>query len=299
MLERIVNIKAELKYIETHKSVLEDLKRELEELQNQVKEKENILFKENKDVEELEKMTFKSIFHSIVGNKDDKLMKERYEASKASLEYQRVLLNYNLKKDEFERLEIRIQKEESLLKELEELQLTVNDNLELSALKTKLEGVHAELKEVDEALITGNYALNSLKELEKFLTKANDWSTFDMFSDSIIADIMKRDNIDKAQHQLQVAQSALKSFERELKDVDTTKLNVPVFSTFDFVFDFFFDNIFFDYTIKSKIKESLLTTRNVLDSVSGVVNTLKDKKYMLDELYKDTDSRLKKVLMEL
>ena len=46
--------------------------------------------------EELEKMSFKSIFVSIFQDKDEKLIKERYEASQASLEYQRVLLNFNL-----------------------------------------------------------------------------------------------------------------------------------------------------------------------------------------------------------
>lgn len=299
MLERIANIKAELKYIETHKSVLEDLKRELEELQNHVKEKESILLKENKDVEELEKMSFKSIFHSIVGNKDDKLMKERYEASKASLEYQRVLLNYNLKKDEVERLEIRIQKEESLLEELEELQLTVNDNPELSALKTKLEGVHAELKEVDEALETGEKALSALTLLESFMYNAYNWCTYDMFSDGFLTNLAKKEKIHKAQEQLQVAQNAIATFERELKDVSINKLNKLEFDKYEYVMDFYFDNIFAEYKVKTKIKESLDMTRTVLGSVNDVVKTLKDKKYMLDELYKDTDSKLKKVLMEL
>ena len=284
MLERISEIKAELKYIETHKNVLEDLNKELEELNKSVKEKENILLKENKDVEELEKMSFKSIFHSIVGNKDDKLDKERYEASQASLEYQRVLLNYNLKKDEVERLETRIHKEESLLKELEELQLEANyHNPDLETLKEKLEKMSLELKEVHEAIVAGEQALKSTKVLYEYLSKAEDWATYDMISDSFFVNMMKRDNLDSAQKQLQVTQNAISAFERELKDVSLGHIQCPEITETEYIFDFWFDNIFTDLSVRSKIQNSLTDVKTVLSHIESTLNELYASKQALDD----------------
>ena len=300
MLERITEIKAELKYIETHKNVLENLKRELEELDRIVKEKESILLKENKDVEDLEKMSFQSLFHSILGDKDEKLIKERYEANHASLEYQRVLQEYNFKKQDVDKLQNRINKYESLYKELEELQLQVHYNQpEILKLKEQKENLQYELKELDEAISTGKIASNALWSLEVLLSKANDWSTFDMFSDSMLADVMKRDNLSKAQQQLQIAKGKLLAFERELQDVNLEQLSVPELDGFDFVMDFFFDNIFFDYTIKSRIKDSLTRVRHVIDKVDPSLKHLKETRIEKNNSLETINNQLREELMKL
>ena len=300
MLERIAEIKAELKYIETHKNVLEDLIRELEELDRAVKEKESILLKENKDVEELEKMSFQSLFHSILGDKDEKLIKERYEASRASLEYQRVLQEYNFKKQDADKLQKRIDQYDNLYKELEELQLQIHYNQpEILRLKEQKETIQYELKELDEAISTGKMASDSLWSLEVLLSKANDWSTFDMFSDSMLADIMKRENLSKAQQQLQVAKGKLLAFERELQDVNINQLNVPELDGFDFVMDFFFDNIFFDYTIKSRIKDSLTRVRQVIDKVDPSLKRLKETRIEKNNSLESINNQIKEELMKL
>ena len=300
MLDRIAEIKAELKYIDAHRSVLENDKLQLEALEKQLKEKEKILHKENKDVEDLEKMSFQSLFHSILGDKDEKLIKERYEADRAKLEYQRVLQDYNLKKNDFDKLQQRINQYDSLYKELEDLQLRVHYNQpEILELKHQKENIQYHLKEVNEAVITGEMALDSLKSLESLLSKANDWSTFDMFSDSMLADIMKRDNLQKAQQQLQIAKGKIKIFERELQDVNLDDIRIPGLDGFEFVMDFFFDNIFFDYTMKMKIQDSLTKVRNVLERVNVSLNYLYQNRSSLNNSLADTDDKLKKELMKL
>lgn len=300
MLDRIAEIKAELKYIDAHRSVLENDKAVLETLDKQLKEKEVILNKENKDVEDLEKMSFQSLFHSILGNKDDKIIKERYEADRAKLEYQKVLMDYNLKKSDIERLQYRIDQYDCLLKELEELQLQVHYNQpEILKLKEEKEALQYELKELDEAIATGKTSSDALWALEKLLSKANDWSTFDMFSDSMLADIMKRENLSKAQQQLQVAKEKIKVFERELQDVNVEELNVPALDGFTFVMDFFFDNIFFDYTIKSKIKESLVKVRGVVDKVDTSLKYLNETRNIKNDSLTNVNNQLKEELMKL
>ena len=300
MMNRIAEIKAELKYIDAHRSVLENDKLLLQTLETQLKEKETILKKENKDVTDLEKMSFQSLFHSILGDKDEKLIKERYEAEKANLEYQRILQEYNLILNDVERLQYRINQYDKLFHELEELQLKVHyDQIEILELKESIENIYSELKEVNEAIGTGEIAQGSLKTLETLLNKANDWSTFDMFSDSMLADIMKRENLSKAQQQLQIAKGKLQVFQRELQDVDIEKLSVPEIVGFDFVMDFFFDNIFFDYTVKQKIKDSLIKVRGILDKVNHALNSLYQNKSVLDERLVKLNSELKEELMKL
>ncbi|MEG0593354.1 MAG: hypothetical protein RR512_08555, partial [Coprobacillus sp.] len=85
--ERIAEIKAELNYLENHRETLKLEKQALDLLKSRVNLLQQQLIKENKDVEKLENTSIISLFHSIVGSKEEALEKERQEAMVASVQY--------------------------------------------------------------------------------------------------------------------------------------------------------------------------------------------------------------------
>lgn len=286
MIERITELKAELLYIDSHKNILKEETMKLNQLSLELKEKEKVLLKENKDVEELEKMSFKSIFYSILGNKDKQLESEKYEAIQASLEYQRVLYNYNIKKEEVNKLEIRINNEENIVQELEDLQLKVNiDNKDIIKYRDQITTIQSQLKEINEAIETGEIAKEALETVRLFLNKADGWSTVDVLGGNFFSDIIKRENLQKAQEHLQLSQNKIEKFERELKDVTLEKVVIPVFDEFDYILDVVFDNIFTDWSIKNKISQSLQQVNNTVSCIEKV----------LDDLYKDRQDSVLKI----
>ncbi|MEE0966072.1 MAG: hypothetical protein U0L85_03370 [Bacilli bacterium] len=286
MIERITELKAELLYIDSHKNILKEETMKLNQLSLELKEKEKVLLKENKDVEELEKMSFKSIFYSILGNKDKQLESEKYEAIQASLEYQRVLYNYNIKKEEVNKLEIRINNEENIVQELEDLQLKVNiDNKDIIKYRDQITKIQSQLKEINEAIETGEIAKEALETVRLFLNKADGWSTVDVLGGNFLSDIIKRENLQKAQEHLQLSQNKIEKFERELKDVTLEKVVIPVFDEFDYILDVVFDNIFTDWSIKNKISQSLQQVNNTVSCIEKV----------LDDLYKDRQDNVLKI----
>lgn len=286
MIERITELKAELLYIDSHKNILKEETMKLNQLSLELKEKEKVLLKENKDVEELEKMSFKSIFYSILGNKDKQLESEKYEAIQASLEYQRVLYNYNIKKEEVNKLEIRINNEENIVQELEDLQLKVNiDNKDIIKYRDQITKKQSQLKEINEAIETGEIAKEALETVRLFLNKADGWSTVDVLGGNFLSDIIKRENLQKAQEHLQLSQNKIEKFERELKDVTLEKVVIPVFDEFDYILDVVFDNIFTDWSIKNKISQSLQQVNNTVSCIEKV----------LDDLYKDRQDNVLKI----
>ena len=286
MIERITELKAELLYIDSHKNILKEETMKLNQLSLELKEKEKVLLKENKDVEELEKMSFKSIFYSILGNKDKQLESEKYEAIQASLEYRRVLYNYNIKKEEVNKLEIRINNEENIVQELEDLQLKVNiDNKDIIKYRDQITKIQSQLKEINEAIETGEIAKEALETVRLFLNKADGWSTVDVLGGNFLSDIIKRENLQKAQEHLQLSQNKIEKFERELKDVTLEKVVIPVFDEFDYILDVVFDNIFTDWSIKNKISQSLQQVNNTVSCIEKV----------LDDLYKDRQDNVLKI----
>lgn len=286
MIERITELKAELLYIDSHKNILKEETIKLNQLSLELKEKEKVLLKENKDVEELEKMSFKSIFYSILGNKDKQLESEKYEAIQASLEYQRVLYNYNIKKEEVNKLEIRINNEENIVQELEDLQLKVNiNNKDIIKYRDQITKIQSQLKEINEAIETGEIAKEALETVRLFLNKADGWSTVDVLGGNFLSDIIKRENLQKAQEHLQLSQNKIEKFERELKDVTLEKVVIPVFDEFDYILDVVFDNIFTDWSIKNKISQSLQQVNNTVSCIEKV----------LDDLYKDRQDSVLKI----
>lgn len=95
--KRIVDIKSKLRYLEQHRSFLQELQFQLHDLEKLRKEKEDIFIKENQDVKNLKKVTISSLFYTIMGNKENQIDKEKQEAMEATLNYRAICNDYDLK----------------------------------------------------------------------------------------------------------------------------------------------------------------------------------------------------------
>ena len=151
--ERIAEIKAELAYLDTHQYLLTTYKEKECELAKQKEELEKKLQKEEQDVERLEETTILSLFYQLVGNKEEKLEKEKQEAMQASIEYHRVAYEYGTLVAQYKKLKERYEQKEALKDELEHLQfahssLSLVEKHNFQMKKNVFESQKVELKEI-------------------------------------------------------------------------------------------------------------------------------------------------------
>lgn len=289
--EMIAKIKAELQYLKNHRDMFLEDKKILEKLAFEKKEKEKILYKENKDVEKLEKTTITSLFHMIVGNKDEQLEKEKQEAFQASLDYHRVVNEFEMKLKEVKQLEARYAKEQELYEQLEQLQMqNVIDGdpqvkEKILQMRKQLNDEQSQLKEIDEALMAGEHASDCLEAALDYLRKAKNWGYYDMFGGDFLGTLMKHENLDQAQRVMQESRESMKRFQRELQDVHIEQANIHQFDSLTIAIDYIFDNFFVDWMVQSKINESYDQVNHQLSSVNKILNHLdKQKDYLQNQI---------------
>ncbi|MCM1540741.1 MAG: hypothetical protein NC121_05710 [Blautia sp.] len=129
-------------------------------------------------------------------------------------------------------------------------------------------------KELREARIAGQEALDCLNRAAESLKSAGNWGIFDMLGGGMISTFVKHYKMNDAEALVQQARSALKRFQRELTDVE----NVAEFhiETGDFLAfaDYFFDGIIADWLMHSRIKEARTQVENARQKVMYVMRQL-------------------------
>lgn len=131
-------------------------------------------------------------------------------------------------------------------------------------------------KEIREAIVAGERALNSLYEAQDKLNSARGWGMFDLFGGGLLADMMKHGKMNDASRCMEDAKCHLKAFQKELKDVHLSlDLRMEISSFLSFA-DFFFDGLVADYLVQSKIMAAKEQVEDAIVMVTNVLNTLKD-----------------------
>jgi hypothetical protein len=253
-----------------------ETKRKLEGLSKQLNQ-------ESEDVRKLEEGGIVSLFSAILGNKENKLNRERQEYLACKLKHDNCL-------NELEKWEIEIQRIKTRMEELgepgkqyanflkvksEQLKLK-NDNKFLSFEK-ELEFQLRQKQELNEAIFAGETALKGLRYAIQELRKAKNWGIYDMIGGGLIATAVKHSKIDEAKHLVQNVQVWLKIFKRELSDIKAitnNELTVQLNSFTTFA-DYFFDNLIFDWVVQEKINRSLEACEEVNGKVLKLVTKLR------------------------
>lgn len=130
-------------------------------------------------------------------------------------------------------------------------------------------------KELREARLAGQEALDCLNRAAQSLKSAGNWGIVDMLGGGLISTFVKHSKMNDAEALVQQARSALKRFQKELTDVE----NVAEFhiETGDFLSfaDYFFDGIIADWLMQSRINEARTQVENARQKVMYIMGQLK------------------------
>lgn|GEM_PF-6388066 len=250
---------------------------------------------EKKDLEAMEKLSFVSLFYSLLGSKDDKRNKEHKEVLDAKLKLERFLVKRELLTDE-------LSSEKKRLRDIHQASLRYDDLLkekkkimmDSEVYGSKLRDIERQiglrkkaLHEISEAVRAGEEASRRLRSASETLRSARNWGTYDMFSKkSWISSMVKQDKVKSAQSDMTYANHALERFEKEVEDVASihkTYVGEIAFSSTVKTFDIWFDNIFTDIHVQRRINRAREDVSSTLVKVGDLVGTLRKKRFNIRE----------------
>ncbi len=267
------------------------LERKLAEMNSQIKELKNMkeglykkLKKEELDVEKLEGISFANFYHSIVGDKADILEKEKQEALAAKLKYDSHVKEIEMLDKDISRTKRKIDELEAVEKEynllLEEKERSIlESNSEISIKLNKVINEETNImdknKEIKEAIDAGYVLLNSLDKVKENLDSAGAWGTWDILGGGMISTMAKHSRLNAARNEITMAQSHLRRFHRELKDIGSSiNLEIEIGSFLTFA-DYFFDGLFADLTVQRRINDYKMRVASTINDVINLINKLK------------------------
>lgn len=266
--------------------------------------------KEYEDVESLEKLSLKSVFTKILGDKEAQLELERQEYLAAFMKYEQYKKTLDILY--FEK-DVLVQKVESLdIVKAKLEQLVAKRKAELIANKTPEGKVILELeqelrtkfhyrKETLEAFEMGRSTMQHLVELSGHLKKAKDWGRWDMASNKRgMSKMMKHSAIESARRLLPQTQHLLNAFKKELTDVYgrqnyEVNLNMDDLSSFSNVF---FNNLISDWIVQKKINNALANVHSVADYIKRTMDSLELEIKKLEETIIKMEDRKKEIVLE-
>ena len=276
--------------------ILEKL-RERDRLQNRLAEVERLLSqevtrldgldvqfaREKRDVQRLEGLSLGSIFYTVLGDKEQRLDRERQEFLAAKL--QRDQCQYAISSLELDLADLKDKLSalgnldsayQALLERKEKILLSSENGLshqllDITGLQANLQ---ADRKELQEAVGSGQTVLTILDGVINSLNSAEGWGNWDMLGGGILADLAKHSKIDDARDQAHQAQELLRRFQRELADIQSAESFLIDISSFDTFVDFFLDSLIVDWIVQSKIHNSLERTTQVRQRVKAILQGL-------------------------
>lgn len=264
--------------------------------------------KEQADVERLEGGSLSAFFYNVIGKMDEKLTKEREEAYAAKVKYDAAAR-------ELQKVEEDLKKNESDLNELGDCEKQYEELLEVKKERMKTTGHWAaekileleqrltyldnQKRELDEAMEAGEAASALTEDVLNSLSSAESWGTFDILGGGIIADAMKYSDLDEAQMLIENLQDQLRRFKTELADVTIdSEMNVKIDGFLQFA-DYFFDNLFTDWAVMDKIRNSGLQVENTGDQIQSVMKKLSEMKDQVIVQREAIQEQLEKLIVQV
>ena len=299
----------ELEQIRKIKGHTAELNKRLAEEQAVLNEMEKTLDKEQRDVEALESEGLTTMFRKFLGDREEKLEKEREEYLKASLRYNELYKSIGLIQYELDLLVKKEQNEEAVarrvevqmkMREDEIMQLNPLAGGELKNLHEQTDRLHKFLVQVEEAFNAGSIAFDLVSRTESFLRQAKGWGQRDMWSGNPGNGHMKHQAIDQAKEYASQSRHALIRFGNELKDVFQnfqlqTNMDVDEFSKFG---DLFFDNIISDYYAQQKINKALTHVSWTRDQVEQIMHQLETEKGNVKSKFEELEQQRKEIILK-
>lgn len=280
--QEIYELREKLFYKKKLESLIGKLNKELDSKREESRNLKAALESEKLDVEKLEGKSFSGVVLSIIGKKEERLDKERQEYLTAKLKYDECMsiindLSAELTNAKNELRNYQGSDEEYNQRIEEKKRMLVNEGGEkgnqLRGCLDRINEIKLEMKELREAISAGERASEALGRVKDSLEDAKGWGTWDMLGGGFFVNMAKHSAIDQANDYAYDFQRKLKSFMKELEDVDQfidVNVNLTSFQVFA---DYFFDGFFVDWFVQSKINDSL---DRVIDSNRGIRTIIND-----------------------
>lgn len=301
----------ELHRQKSQKQRIQAMKTELEKQRTAISKKVSALeqakLKEQKDVEKIEGKSLVALIYQIAGNKEEKLSKERQEAYAATMKYEAakrelegVESDLRYCTDELQQLtDSEVEYTELFEKKKYDMKSSNNPQArEVFKLEEQLATLEHEITELEEALDAGYRACDISDKIISELTEADNMANLDIFMDSMLVDIKKKEHIESAQSLIGNLQTEIRRFKTELADVQIQadiQIDIDDFSMFA---DWFFDNIFTDWDIKDKIERSLTQAQETRRQIANTINQLKDMRDARQVSRLENQDRLESIVVE-
>ena len=137
--------------------------------------------------------------------------------------------------------------------------------------------VYDRKKEIQEAILAGEIALDHLKDAKEYLNSASTWGMFDLFGGNIFTGMMKHSKIDDASRCVERAKKELARFRAELEDIqDVEGIHIEIDSFLVFA-DYLFDGLFADIFVQSKISDYRRQVEAAMDRVQDILFVLQNQ----------------------
>ena len=296
---KLIEIKGELRKKQKYESQIEDFQQELEVVEERIDQLETLCKSEEKDVNQLEKISLKNLFALLSGTKDEKLSKEKQEFIAAKHKLEEANKTKSEINDAISELKNKLHMLDDVESRYNQLLLEKEKMIKSSHSRyadkmyemSEKEGVlKAYIHELEEAVAAGKNVKHDLLDVQSSLEKARDWGTFDMFGGGAISSFVKHQHLDEAESCIHKAQTSMRYFQKELLDIqEEAHLEVDISSMLKFA-DFFFDGFFVDMMVQDKINDSLDQTKSQRSKVNEIMLNLTDQ---LEEKKKELGSILK------
>ena len=133
-----------------------------------------------------------------------------------------------------------------------------------------------EKREINEAVVAGERALESLRTAKSKLDSARAWGIYDMLGGGFLSSMIKHGQIGKANEWMEQANYDLRNFAKELRDVPSEYLHIQTGDLISML-DVFCDNFFSDIMIQSRINDARGRLDQVINRVQETVWALKKR----------------------
>ena len=258
------------------------------------------LKKELYDVQKLEGNSIAALFYNFLGTKEEKLDKEKQE-------YLSVKLKHDACKNEILSLEKELERLKDELLKIGDPDIELNKLVEYKKMQLRqlsdstclkfdelINGIYAEKKEISEAILSGEKALEGLRRAIDSLQNAQNWGTFDLVGGGFIATAIKHSKIDEAKSDIIEVQNNLNRFRRELSDtsLSSNENMIVEMDAFTGFADYFFDNLITDWIVQSKINQSLEACHKMHGNISILLERLRKSESESNAKYHNYEQEL-------
>lgn len=248
---------------------------------------------EQGDVERLQKEGLSAFLLRMAGRYEKKMEKELREAFEAKEAVEDAAAHLQSLQEEKQEVDRQVQEltalEQQYKQELEQRRLRLSQSLSGSVgmryaqLEEERQGLISQITEIDEALRVAQRAMSCAGDAEAALDKADSWATYDVFfKGGILTHAAKYSHIDNADACFHRLSALLRELRAELADVhDFASPQFEEVSSGQRAVDFWFDNIFTDYSVRSKVRDNAGRISQLRARLGEIQGRLRARRAML------------------